>query len=300
MKNLCRNLMIFVFAAISLLFSGKSAFCQHDIWLIDTHSVPWMSAEESDFAGVTYYHFVQNRWIPSGAEAFYSTQSPDVPLIVYTPGYTATTSDTVEVGMEIVRLLKTEKSYRIVFWDWPASKITFGLGKDIRSKIPITMANGIYQGMFLRSLKPHSRVCLLGFSFGNRIICDAVEMLKEGKPSPNLRIRLVLTASATDQNWLGRHSRHAHVPEIAEKILILYNPMDRALRFYHLLYGVGCKVQALGRFGPPICSMAPEYRNRIEAVNVYPEVGPYHRTIYHLKSAAFRKRLNTYLFFEPH
>ena len=292
-----KNVIAFLFLAS--LFSGHclSVSAEQDIWLVDTHQAPWNRACEAGFAKAVYYQLVDHRWVRSDAETFFETQSSELPLVMFSPGYTSTMSDTIDVGMSLVRLYKPEQNCRTVFWNWPAEKIRLRLAPDIRDKIAVTAASGDYMAMFLRQLKPESRVCMIGFSFGNRIICDAVERLGDDRPD-GMRIHLVLTAAATDQGWLASGSRHGNVPRLAEKILILYNPADCALKFYPLLYSNGSSPEALGRFGPPIARIAADYRDRIEAVNVQPYLGTRHLTLYHLQTPIFRQRMNDLLFFQ--
>lgn len=281
---------------VSQMMFCVTLFARQDIWLIDTHPAPWHRASEEGYKRITYYQLVGNQWVRSDAETFFDTQEPEKPLVVFSPGYTSTIADTVQVGMDLVRLYRPEQNCRTVFWCWPAEKIRCRLALDIRDKISVAAASGDYMAMFLRRLKPESKICMIGFSFGNRIICDAVERLSDDRPD-GMRIHLVLTAAATDRVWLAAGSRHGNVPRLAEKILILYNPSDRALRFYPLLYGNGSRPEALGRYGPPMQLISPEFRDRIQAVNVHPYVGKYHRTIYHLQSPVFRRQMNDYLFF---
>ena len=288
-----------IFACLILSFAGAVplAHAEQDIWLIDSHNAPWNHASEAGFSKTVYYRLDGNRWVRSDAETFFETQSPEIPLVVFSPGYTSTISDTIEVGMSLVRLYGKNQNCRTVLWNWPAEKVRVRLACDIRDKIAVTAASGEYMAMFLRRLKPESQVCMIGFSFGNRIICDAVEKMNDDTPD-GMRIHLVLTASATDRGWLASGSRHGHVPGLAEKILIFYNPADRALVFYPLLYGNGSRPDALGRFGPPWTRIMPEYHDRIEAVNVQPYVGRKHLTQYHLQTPIFRQRMNDYLFFD--
>lgn len=281
----------------SLFGTGTYVVAGQDIWLVDTHHAPWNNATKEGFAKVVYYQLDGHRWVRSDAETFFETQSPEVPLVLLSPGYTSTTSDTIEVGMALVRLYESNQNCRTVFWSWPAEKIRLRLARDIRDKIHVAAASGGYMAMFLNRLKPDSQVCMIGFSFGNRIICDAVEKLGDDRPA-GMRIHLVLTASATDRGWLATGSRHGNVPRLADKILILYNPADRALSFYPLLYGNGSRPDALGSFGPPLARIAQEYRGRIEAVNVQPYIGRNHLTLYHLQTPIFRLRMNDYLFFD--
>ena len=292
-----KNLLLILFFVLTQSPVYHSALAGQDIWLIDTRQTPWNCATETGFEKTVYYQLIDHRWVRSDAETFFETQFPDVPLVLFSPGYTSTTSDTVEVGMSLVRLYNPEQNCRTVFWNWPAEKIRLPLGRDIREKIAVTEASAVYLAMFLRRLQPESQVCMIGFSFGNRIICDAVKRLGDDRPD-GMRLHLVLTASATDYCWFASGSRHGEVPRLAEKILILYNPADRALQFYPLLYGNGSRPDALGRFGPPMARIAPEYRDHIEAINVQLYLGNRHRTIYYLQTSVFRQRMNDYLFFE--
>ena len=286
-----------IFVLIFVASFQSRSFAEQDIWLIDTRPAPWNRATEAGFAKAVYYQLVGHQWIRSNAESFFETQTAELPLVVFSPGYTSTTSDTVETGMSLVRLYQPDQNCRTVFWSWPADKMRYRLAPDIREKIAVAAASGDYLAMFLNRLKPESQVCMVGFSFGNRIICDAVARLGDDRPD-GMRLHLVLTASATDRGWLASGSRHGEVPRLADRILILYNPADRVLMFYPLLYGNGSRPDALGSLGPPMSGIAPEYRDRVEAVNVQPYIGKMHQTVYHLRTPVFRQRMNDYLFFK--
>jgi len=265
-----------------------------DVWLIDTHNADWTCASDADFEKIKYYQLVNYCWVKSNAEKFFQTQTPDVPLILFAPGYTSTTSDTIEAGMTLVSLYNGKHNARTVFWEWPADRQFLRLSHDIRAKIPVAAASGNYVSKFLRKLQPESQICLIGFSFGNRVICDAVQNSGE----LDLHIHLILMASATDRFWLTKQGRHADVPRFAEKILILYNPQDRALKFYPSLYGGCYRPESLGRLGLPTSQISEEYRNKIESININSYAGKYHRTVKHLQSPAFRQKMGEYLFFE--
>jgi len=293
----CRNMGVILIVALILAMGIRPVYAEHDVWLIDTHQAPWNCASEEGFEKAIYYQLVGNHWVRSDAVSFYESQAPEIPLVLFAPGYTSTTADTLEVGMSLVRLYPPGKKCRTVFWNWPAEKIRVRLARDIREKIAVTDASGHYMAMFLRCLQPESQICMIGFSFGNRMICDATERLGDERPE-GMQIHLVLTSAATDQEWLASDSRHSNVPRLAEKILILYNPADRALKFYPLLYGNGSRPTALGQIGPPMTRIVPEFRSRIEAVNTQCFVGAKHRTVFYLQTPDFRRSMNDYLFFE--
>jgi esterase/lipase superfamily enzyme len=277
-------------------------YAEQDVWLIDTQSVSWTHASNADFEQIKYRRLQNNHWESSNDVTFFDSQHPDIPLIIFVPGYTSTTTNTIEVGLGITRILPANKSYRMVFWNWPSQRIVHLLRSDIRAKIPVTVANGHYLTLFLQSLKPQSCVCLLGFSFGNRIVGEAVanlgkEIDPEKKIDPEkLRIRMVMASPATDQHDFSEHAKYAQIPELVEKILILYNPMDFRLMFYPFLYDSEIQINALGRYGPST-SVRQKFRDRIEAVNIDSYIGIRHRTLIVLNTPAFRQRINTYLFF---
>jgi len=281
---------------IVVSMNSNCCFAEQDIWLIDTQNAPWSHASEAGFSKIVFYQFVDNQWVRSDAESFFETQTADVPLVLFSPGYTTTTTNIIEIGMLLVQLYQPGQNCRTVFWKWPSEKLRLRVVSDIRDKIVVAETNGDYLAMFLHRLKPESQVCMVGFSFGNRIICDAVARLGDDRPD-GMRIHLVLTASATDRGWLASGSRHGDVPRLVEKILILYNPIDRVLMLYPLLYGNGSRPDALGRFGPPLSKITLEYRDRIEAVNVQCYIGKMHQTVYHLRTPVFRQRMNDLLFF---
>ena len=295
MNTLKKHLRTIIIALFSIL-AARSAFT-HDIWYIDSQSVSWTCATEADFSRISYFRLDENRWQRSDAAEFYETHSPEIPLVIFVPGYSATPADIVEEGMKLSALCAQKNiPCRMVFWGWPARRVYTPLPEDIRAKLPVTAASARYLAMFLRRLPPGSSVSMFGFSFGARIICDAVELLRNSCP-PEIRIRLVLAAPASDRNWLGEHCRHADVPKIAEKTLILCNANDRALRFYPRLYADGSRPEALGRLGPHYCTISPEFRSKIETVDVGPYVGGQHRTLPYMDTPPFRRRMGTYLLF---
>lgn len=272
--------------------------CCRDLWFIDTHGVSWTHGSERDFQNIAYYRLEGRCWIRSDAETFFQTQNPDIPLFVFSPGYTSTTESTLDVGTQILRLCDPNKPLRMVFWNWPAEREVIRLRRDIRAKIPIAATNALYLSKFLKKLQPESKVCVLGFSFGTRLVVDAVELLGDCKP-PGMCLHLVLAGAAADQCGMACNGRNRNVPRIADKILILYNPADIRLRFYPLMYDYRYNPQALGRYGPPMPYISQEFWHKFESVNINGYVGIRHITMIQLNTPAFRSRIDKYLFFEP-
>jgi len=271
-----------------------------DIWRVDLRPVTQLTANEQNFMRLKYYRWANNRWHPSDAETFFGTQQADIPLILFALGYSLTTQATTEVGHAIVRHFDPSKPCRIVYWDWYSDMETIKIRRDLREKIPVADTAADYLGYFLQKLKPQSKACLFGFSFGCRIINQAAEVLRRSGQRPEgLRLHLVIAGSATDQDWFSAGQLHGNVPEITDKILITHNPDDLSLKFYPFLYPRRNRTAtALGVHGVPIWSVVPEFRDRFENVNVGRYVGRKHETLGHVGSAAFQRRINTYFFFE--
>jgi len=290
-------LLCLLFLLFLLTAKTSTVFAAQEVWMLDSYQACWLHANEEEYAKIKTYRLENCRWVKSDQDEFHDTFDTDVPLIIFVPGYTSTPQQTVDVGMMLVRHFDPHMSGRTVFWNWPSIKKSEWIASDIRAKMPVASASSDYLVHFLRSLKPNSKVCIFGFSFGNRIVLDAVERLGDDRPE-GLRIRLVLAGAATDRNFLARNNRNGNVPAIAEKILIFYNPLDRALLVYPFIYGNDYKPEALGRYGPPICSILPQFRNRIESVDVFSQVGVRHITAVSMDAPAFRQRIGTYFFFE--
>jgi hypothetical protein len=272
--------------------------CQ-DIWRVDLRNVAHLNFGEQHFFKLKYYRWENDQWHLSDAETFFDTQQPEVPLIFFAPGYTSTTPQTTRVGLSVVQNFDLNKPCRVVFWDWYSDRGPGSIRRDARSKFPIMNDAADYLALLLQGVKSNSKVCLFGFSFGSRIVCQAVETLrKSGLQPEGLRLHLVLTGAASDERWFAQGQQHGRIPEIAEKILVTYNPDDWVLRFYPCIYNLRQRSAALGLTGLPMRNITPQYRNRFENVNVCRYIGDEHQTLYHVQNPAFRSRINTYFFFE--
>ena len=270
-----------------------------DIWRIDIRPVAHLKACGQNFTKLRYFRWENNRWQPSDAKTFFDTQCADIPLTVFAQGYSLTSQETTQVGLTLIRHFDPNKPCRVVLWDWFSDKKDKHIRRDLRSKIPVGYNTANYLALFLQKLKPQSKACLFGFSFGCRIVCDAVEALRKSGHRPDgLRLNLVLSGAATDRHWFAQGQRHGRVPEIVERILVTYNPDDWVLWYYPLMYCIRSEAMALGLEGLPMRNIAPEYRDQFENINVERYIGHRHQTRYHMRTPVFRSRISEYFFFE--
>ena len=295
------RLLVFAFLLFVLpnIQTALLANEQQDIWRVDLHAVPCLTANERHFSKLAFYRWEQNRWQISDAETFFGTQLPEIPLIVFAPGYTLTTLQTTQVGLGIVRAFDPSKPCRVVFWTWFSDRGPCNIRRDVRNKFPIADNAGDYLALFLEKINPESKVCLFGFSLGSRIVCQAVETLRKSDRRPEgLRLNLVLSGAATNQDWFVHGGRFSRIPEIVEKVLVTYNSRDWVLRFYPLVYNFRDKAPALGFTGLPTQRIPTEFRSQFENININRYIGREHQTLLHVQTPAFRSRINTYFLFE--
>ena len=291
--------LLLLFALLEMqIVAAVPSECQ-DIWRVDLYAVARLNADEQYFSKLKYYRWQNNRWQASDAEVFFDTQQPEIPLIVFTPGYTLTAQQTTQVGFGIVRNFDPNKPCRVVFWNWYSERGNGNIRRDLQNKIKVVNNTAGYLALFLQALKPQSKACLFGFSYGGRVTCNAAEALRKNNQQPEgLRLHLVLSGAATDREWFAKGHRHENIPQIAEKILVTYNPDDWALPLYHLIYDFRCDTIALGLEGVPMRSVPPEFRDRFESIDVSRYTGNKHNTLQHVQNPIFRNRINTYFFFE--
>ncbi|MDR2344499.1 MAG: hypothetical protein LBE18_00380 [Planctomycetaceae bacterium] len=272
-----------------------------DIWMITTETASWTKATESEFNKILYWRLHKTKsqmyWEKSDAATFFITQNPSIPVLIFSPGYTSTKTETIEIGLKILGLFDPNKPIRMIFWQWPAEKLNCRLLPDIRSKIPVAEANGIYMSILLKKLKPNSKVSILGFSFGTRLIGDAVENTADSKPD-GMKINLIYGGAASDSQWLAKGNKNGNVPKIAHNILVFYNQEDFRLKFYPFLYADENNAIPLGSVGAPMNRIDPEYHNKIEMVDLAPHIGFRHKTVILIGSKPFKNRINKYFFFE--
>lgn len=161
----------------------------------------------------------------------------------------------------------------VIAFDWPSQRVYQNDVKDINEKGRRAYIAGFHLARFLQGFPASSRVCLLGQSYGGRVVPSATHLLAGGclnsqdhdEPvrlpglRPDLQVRAVLIAGASDRQWLDPGKRLDRALIGCEALLNLYNRRDEALRFYpslvrsdhHRAIGrVGLSNRDLERLGP--------------------------------------------------
>jgi hypothetical protein len=112
---------------------------------------------------------------------------------------------------------------------------------------------------FVDQLPEESRVTLVGFSFGARIITGALHILGGGslgrhchfEPQHSGRrpVDVVLMAAALHADWLCPGHYHGQAMSQVDRMLLLNNCSDPAMKYYRFV-SRGGRPQALGCCGP--------------------------------------------------
>ncbi|MGL6194027.1 MAG: alpha/beta hydrolase [Thermoguttaceae bacterium] len=274
---------------------------QNDVWLFNTRTASICSPNESEFDKIFAYQLgreADNRcykWEKAAISDFFETYDPSVPLIVLIHGNQYALNDAVDDGLAFEqRVLKGQKC-RLLIWAWPADRIPCGIRADVQTKIEYSKYQGAYVQMLLDRLPEKGNICLVGFSLGAQTICEAVELTyksnnassseKDNEP----KIRIILFAAAVDQFSVSPKCRYGDVLEFAEKTCVVYNPADKVLKFYPLVYGRGGP-ESLGKTGVPLYTVPSSVREKIDMINISQIAGNRH----HFKSYFGSKRINQY------
>jgi hypothetical protein len=150
----------------------------------------------------------------------------------------------------------------MVAFDWPSERVFRVDIRDVNEKGRRSYVAGYHLALFLQAFPPESRICLLGQSYGGRIVTTALHLLAGGAinsqdhdppvalPScrTDLKIRAVLLGAAMDHDWFRPGKRLDRALYGCEMLINLYNRRDEALLLYPLLSQSGHK-GAMGRRG---------------------------------------------------
>lgn len=150
----------------------------------------------------------------------------------------------------------------VIAFDWPSERIYKHDERDINEKGRRAYVAGYHLARFVQGFPPGSRVCLLGQSFGGRVVPSALHLLGGGRLNsqdhdlpvglpglrPDLHLRAVAIAGASDHQWLDPGERLDRALYACEAFLNLYNRRDEALLLYAGLRRSGHH-RALGRIG---------------------------------------------------
>ncbi len=282
------------------------------LWLVSTREAPQCGGLEQAAADIHCWQWkTDGGWIPREAKAVSAAAGPSVPVVVFVHGSWNSADEAVEYGWGVYQMLRPDagdRPFRCVIWSWPSDRQSRRIRPDMQRQQADTDAESYYLAKWLAALPAKTPVCLIGHSFGARIVTGSLQLLAGGQvagrslaagrspanpPTPR-PLRAMLLAAAIDSNWLLLGHRNGLALTAAQRVFITRNPCDRVLRWYPRLYGRGGP-EAIGLVGP----LLSERAKSVEVVDVSGSMGSMHDVHGYLASAEFRSRLAHYAFLDP-
>ncbi len=227
------------------------------------------------------------RWQRSDLESFLAFD-PSVPTVIFIHGNQITPGDAKCEGLTVYRKLILQDCnaprIRFVIFSWPSSKVS-GLLRDVREKAARTEPAGYHLAWLLDQMPSETPISFLGFSFGARIITGGLHILAGGSLGGSLVLtehvhphrppmNVVLMAAASHSYWLAPGQHHGLAMTQVNRMLLINNCEDRAMRYYDLIVPGRGGPQALGLCGPT--RISPEYAKKIINRDVSRYVGSDH------------------------
>jgi len=276
-----------------------------EMWLIrsrthhcDSDSTPQLSVyryERAATGGV-------RRWESSDLTTFLDADGAQRSTLFYVHGNHVDSamvwSRALTVYRSLVRDAGEAPPIRFVMWAWPAERMR-GPIQDVRVKARRTGPAGYHLAWLVDRLDPKTPVGLVGFSFGARVITGSLHLLGGGRMGPyTLRsrqhpqrpaLRVVLLTAALDDDWLLPGHYHGRALSQVDRMLVMINPTDRAMRWYRLIDRYR-RPEALGRYGvASLCSLGAQ-RKKLEQRNVACRLGPVHDIAGYLSSPVLMRQ----------
>jgi hypothetical protein len=227
------------------------------------------------------------RWRSTKLEDFLSYDAT-VPTVIYIHGNQMTPGDAKNEGLSVYRKLahygSGEGRIRFVIFSWPSAKVG-RLLRDVRVKAMRTGPAGCQLAWLVDQMPAEAPVSLIGFSFGARIItaglhvlgggsvCNGMELTERVHPH-RAPVNAVLIASALHAHWLAKGQAHGLAMTQVNRMLLINNCRDIALRYYHFSASDRSRPRALGLTGPT--RISSDYAAKIEERDVSRYAGSEH------------------------
>lgn len=304
---------------------GCHVRAQDEFWIVSSRHLGGIRADNPSLKCLQY---IDHRWETRTVDEFLSTgrsetgfvnhQSEPMVTMLYVHGNQTDQQLAQKQGWSAYRRVvfqnESHHPVRFVIWSWPSTK-RYGPIKDVRAKAARADIESYYLGWMISRLPPSQPTSLIGYSFGARVILGALNLNGGGtllgrrletpstvhvntSPQP---AKVALLASATHNYWLAPNRRHGEAYSRIQKLLLVNNSTDRALRFYPFLEANN-KPMALGQTGLAGRGLLPDKGQKIRQVDVSEIVGIRHSFDAYLDSSRIVNELQRGLLWEtvPH
>ena len=282
--------------------NAKSKTCHRagdQIWLISCRGLPCPDRSGSNsahdlVAGLKYWRYnrQESSWDKSTRQNLLDGDFRKLRNVVWVHGDHMGACEAFETGrqiyQELVRSVENPEPIRFIIWSWPSAKTLSRPVQDARLKAARIPAAAVRLAGLLETIPANSRVSLIGFSFGVRVISATLQLLAGGDlddyklhealANKREKYRVAFFASAIDSGALQPGRRFGKAIGEMKSLLLLNNYCDWVLKRYGKLY---CRCarrgpQALGYTGLATNGGLSADRDRIEQYNASAFVGRHH------------------------
>ena len=172
--------------ALGMLLAGRAAGddAAGHVWLLSTRRAPHGVCSTLSHAPIDYWRLdAQRRWQPADGQSFLHGDDSRLPTTLFLHGNRDDFDDAVDDGWQLYRLLEQDaggRPFRLVIWSWPADRIPGRNRRDVQVKASYSDVDALYLAAELHRIDPQTPLCLIGYSFGARIVSGALHVLGGG------------------------------------------------------------------------------------------------------------------------
>jgi hypothetical protein len=233
-----------------------------DVWVASTRRLPGV-CRTPEQANLAIEQLVDDggcrRW--ERADLAGLLADPDRPLVFFVHGNRYEPADAKAQGLSLAQRMAQARGGlppRVVILSWPSQKQGVLL-KDGRRKYERAYADGQYLAWLLGQVEPEQPVAIVGYSFGALVATEALDELtrRDATLADGMRwadrpgrTHLVFVAPALRADALAPRGPFRRTIDGIDRITLLINSRDEALRFFPLLEP-HAKAPALGFVGMP-------------------------------------------------
>ena len=276
---------------------------QDEILLVSTRGLGCNTNERNFYQRIRAerYTTVEGRrrgqWRSIPLDELIASVEPGTPTIFFAHGNRVECNEVRPRALWVYRRLAAnrcdDRPIRFIIFSWPSERV-HGPLKDTRLKAARTRPAALHLAWLVNQTSPDSQIGFMGYSFGARVMSGAGHLLAGGRlgnlmlpdrqSMPPRPISAVYIAAAFDADWLGRGHYHGRSMEQIDRLLVVTNRRDPAMRLYPLLYRE-YRAQAMGFEGPT--SLTREASSRVHLRRVGANVGRTHDIHDYLSKGGF-------------
>jgi esterase/lipase superfamily enzyme len=316
MKKMSLVLVRPVLLLLVVLSTGAAAFAAAPprVWLVSTRDAAGNGKLHDATECIRYWRMKEDRqWLTATVGDFNADGADAASTVVFVHGNHTDADESADKGWETYQTIDSDaggRPFRFVIWSWPSTRLYRSHRTDAQVKAAYSDVEGYYLAAWLAGLRPRTKTCLVGHSFGVRVIAGALQLLAGGEvagrtlPPPAVAdwaaagrqgkpTRAMFLAAAIDADSLAADGPYDRALALLNSTLVTCNCHDRVLRWYPRLYGRGGP-EALGRFGP--CGV--DSAKNVAVIDVHGSVNKRHDHRFYCSASILQGQWTHYAFLD--